>query len=212
VSIISTVTMPVAPNGLANGFPAASLYRLSVEQYHDMIRKGILKDGDPVEMVEGVLVKKMTKNPPHTFATQALRDLLPALLPSGWFVNDQEPVTTEDSQPEPDVAVIRGERRHFLVERRHPGPQDTTLVIEVADSSLDFDQTTKLRAYARSRIPVYWIVNLVDRRVQVYTDPTGPAVDPPTYQQRQDFGPADEVPVVLDGHEVTHIAVRDLLL
>jgi Uma2 family endonuclease len=211
VTVVNTLALPVSPDAGANGFPAATLYRLSVEQYHDMIRQGILKDGDPVELVEGVLVKKMTKNPPHRFATQTLRDLLPRLLPSGWFVDDQEPVTTEDSEPEPDVAVIRGERRHYLEQGRHPGPADTALLIEVADSSLHVDETAMLRAYARARVPVYWIVNLVDRRVQVYTDPSGPA-DDPTFSQRRDYSPTEEVPVVLDGHEVGRIAVRDLLL
>jgi Uma2 family endonuclease len=199
------------PDVRANGFPATALYRLSVEQYHDMIRQGILKDGDPVELVEGILVMKRTKSPRHTFATQTLRDLLPGLLPSGWFVDDQEPVTTQDSEPEPDVAVIRGERRQYLEQDRHPGPSDTALVIEVADSSLHLDETAMLRAYARAGVPVYWIVNLVDRRVQVYTDPTGPA-DEPTYGQRQEFAETDEVPVRLDGREVGRIAVRALLL
>ncbi len=211
---MSTAIIPpltARPEAKANAFPAPLLYRLSVQQYHDMIRQGILKDGDPVELVEGVLVLKMTKNPPHRFATQTLRDLLPDLLPSGWFVDDQEPVTTEDSEPEPDVAVIRGSRRQYLEQGRHPGPQETALAVEVADSSLGFDETGKLHTYARAQIPVYWIVNLVDRRIQVYTDPTGP-IDEPTYGHRQDFGPAEEVPVVLDGREVGRIPVRDLLL
>jgi Uma2 family endonuclease len=207
---MSVISTPL-PDVRANGFPATALYRLSVEQYHDMIRQGILKDGDPVELVEGVLVMKKTKNPSHCFATQTLRDLLHGLLPTGWFVDDQEPVTTQDSEPEPDIAVIRGQRRQYLEQDRHPGPRDTALVIEVADSSLHIDETAMLRAYARASVPVYWIVNLVDRRVQVYTAPTGPA-DPPTYGQRQDFGPAEEVPVVLDGHEAGRIAVSDLLL
>ena len=204
------VISPSLPDVRANGFPPAALYRLSVEQYHDMIRQGILKDGDPVELVEGVLVLKMTKNPPQTFATQSLRDLLPRLLPPGWFVDDQEPVTTQDSEPEPDISVVRGDRRHYLEQDRHPGPQDTALVIEVSDSSLHVDETVKLRAYARASTPIYWIVNLVDGRVQVYTDPTGPA-DEPTYGQRLDFGPADQVPVLLDGQEVGRIRVGDLL-
>ncbi len=199
------------PDIRANGLPATALYRLSVEQYHDMIRQGILKDGDPVELVEGILVMKRTKNLPHRFATQTLRDLLLDLLPSGWFVDDQEPVTTLDSEPEPDIAVIRGERRQYLISDRHPGPEETALVVEVAESSLHMDETVLLRAYARARVPVYGIVNLVDRRVQVYTDPTGPA-DAPTYRQRRDYADTEEVPVILDGREVGRIAVRDLLL
>src|SRR5205823_1917874 len=99
----------------------------------------------------------------------------------------------------------------YLEQDRHPGPRDTALVIEVAESSLHIDETAMLRACARARVPVYWIVNLVNRRVQVYTDPTGPAEEP-AYGQRQDYPETYEVPVVLDGHEVGRIAVRDLLL
>jgi Uma2 family endonuclease len=187
------------------------LYRLSVEQYHAMIRHGILKSGDPIELIEGVLVQKMTKNPPHSFATQLLRDLLPRMVPPGWFVSDQEPVTTSDSEPEPDVTIVRGERRQYLEQDRHPGPADTALVIEVAESSLPGDRGPKGRVYARAAIPEYWIVNLVERRVEVYTDPTGPA-DEPGYRQERDFAADEEVPVTLDGQEVGRVRVGDLLL
>ena len=85
------------PDVRANGFPAAALYRLSVDQYHDMIRQGILKDGDPVELVEGVLVQEMTINPPHDFATQTLRDVLgplaapePRYTPAAFAVSPSE--------------------------------------------------------------------------------------------------------------------------
>jgi Uma2 family endonuclease len=175
-----------------------------------MARAGVLAEGEPVELLEGLLVRKMTIHPPHTFAVETLRDLLPPLLPRGWFANGQQPATTTDSEPEPDAYVARGERRAYVAEGRHPGPQDLALVVEVADASLRRDQTVKLRIYARAGVAVYWIVNLVDRRVEVYTDPTGPA-DEPLYRSRQDIGPDGEVPVVLDGREVGRIAVRDVL-
>src|SRR5262245_49846698 len=101
--------------------PDEPVWRLTVEQYHEMLRAGILHDGCPVELLEGVLVAKMTKYPPHTPATQLLREALAHLLPDGWFVNDQEPITTLDSEPEPDVSVVRGRRRDF--QDRHPGPE-----------------------------------------------------------------------------------------
>jgi Uma2 family endonuclease len=175
-----------------------------------MARAGILAEDEPVELLEGLLVKKMTIHPPHTFAVEALRDLLPTLLPPGWFANAQQPTTTTDSEPEPDGYVARGARRDYVAQGRHPGPQDLALVIEAADSSLAQDQTVKLRIYAAAGIAVYWIVNLIDRRVQVYTSPTGPAAEP-TYRTRQDFGHADEVPLVIEGREVGRIPVRDLL-
>jgi hypothetical protein len=104
--------------------------------------------------------------------------------------------------------VVRGPRR--LYANRHPGPADTALAAEVAESSLSHDRNFKGPLYARANIPVYWIINIVDARVEVYTDPTGP--DPnPRYRQRQDYGPGEEVPLVLDGVEVGRIPVRDLL-
>lgn len=182
--------------------------RLSVDQYHKMMRTGILRSGDPIEFLEGLLVIKMSKNPPHVFANSRLHDLLSQLVPAGWFVNSQDPITTLESEPEPDGSVIRGSRRDYL--NRHPAPQDVGLIGEVADSSLTYDRGIKKRVYARAAIPVYWIINLEDRCIEVYTDPTGPA-DEPDYRQRQVFGENDLVPVVLDGMEVGKLEVKALL-
>jgi len=134
------------------------IWRLSVDQYHAMIQAGILTEDDPVELLEGWLVTKMSKNPRHTFVTQLARDVVASLLPPGWYVNAQEPVTTKDSEPEPDVAVVRGNRRQYI--DHHPGPQDIALVVEVADSSLQRDRSLKKRLYAAAGIPVYWIVKV----------------------------------------------------
>jgi len=195
---------PAAPSSIA----AEDLYRLSVEQYHQMIAAGILTPEDRVELLEGLLVRQMTKGPPHTLSTQLLRDALPQVLPVSWFVNDQEPIAAVVSEPEPDAAVVRGDRRQYA-DRRSEAP-DVALVVEVADTSLARDRGTKKRSYARSNIPVFWIVNLVDRRIEVYTEPTGPA-EQPDYRQYQEFDPDDTLPVVIDGREVGRLAVKDVL-
>jgi Uma2 family endonuclease len=117
-------------------------------------------------------------------------------------------VTIDESEPEPDVSVVRGDTRSYLT--RHPGPSDTGLVVEVADESLVRDRGVKKRLYARARSPHYWIVNLIDRQVEVYSDPTGPA-DKPDYRLRRIYGGDERVPVILDGVEVGTIAIRDLL-
>lgn len=185
-------------------------YRLTVEQYHAMGRYGILGADDKVELLEGMLVQKMVKHPPHRFATQMLRDLLGSIVPAGqWFVDDQEPVTTSDSEPEPDLMIVHGTRRQYLAADRHPGPADVRVVIEVSDSTLPTDRGVKRRVYARAGVPQYWIVNVAERQVEVYSDPTGP--DPaPAYRQRRDFTVGDEVPVVLDGVAVGHVRVAEL--
>lgn len=188
--------------------PDVPIHRLTVEQYEAMIGTGILTEDDPVELLEGWLVEKMTKNPPHMVANALILRVFPRLLPPGWFLAMQDPIATMDSLPEPDATVIRGEPRDYLQTR--PDTANIGLVVEVADTSLDQDRGAKKRIYARASIPVYWIVNLVERQIEVYTESTGPTAEP-TYGQRQDYGPADTISLVLDGVAGGSLAVSELL-
>ncbi len=156
--------------------PTDPIWRLSVEQYHAMIRAGILTDDDPVELLEGWLVYKMPKNPPHRLVTRLTREALERIVPAGWFVDAQEPITTETSEPEPDVTVPRGTRRQYA--DHHPRPEELALLVEVSDTTLARDRGSRKRIYARARIPVSWIINLQERQIEVYTEPTGPADEP----------------------------------
>ena len=185
-----------------------SHYRLSVDQYRAMAEQGILTKDDRIELLEGWLIAKMGKNPPHMVAKNLTRNALAAIMPAQWFVTTEDPVISVDSEPEPDIAIVRGFIRDYL--DRTPGPRDVALVVEVAESSLSRDRSRKKRLYARSEFAVYWIINLVNRRIEVYSRPTGPTRKP-DYLGRQDFGPDDLIPLVIDGHEVARIAVRDLL-
>lgn len=188
--------------------PADPVWRLSVDQYHAMIRAGILTDDDPVELLEGWLVPKMPKNPPHRAATRLARKALEGLVPAGWYVDAQEPITLEDSEPEPDVTIIRGDTRQYL--DRHPGAKDLALLVEVSDTTLNRDRGTKKRLYAAATVPVYWIINLEEKQGEIYTDPTGPSAEP-DYRQRHDYALAAVVPLVIEGREAGRLAVRDLL-
>jgi len=203
----STSPLSLTPEKIA-AVPTEVIWRLSVDQYHAMLRAGILTEDDPVEMLEGWLVTKMPRNPQHRVVTQLTREALARLLPGGWYVDAQEPITTVDSEPEPDVTVVRGERRQYL--DRHPGPQDVALVVEVADSSLQKDRSSKKRIYAAAGIREYWIVNLIEGQFEVYTEPSGPS-EQPDYRQHRKYGPSDTVPVIIDGHEVGRLAVQALL-
>ncbi len=147
----------------------------------------------------------MPKKPAHSFTTQEARDGLAQVLPPGWLVNLQEPITTADSEPETDLAVVRGDRRRFR--KRHPGPKDVGLVAEVADTTLQRDRGPKKRI--RALIPVYWIINLAKKNVEVYTEPTGPAPKP-DYRQRHDYHHGEEIPLRLHGKEIGRLAVADL--
>jgi hypothetical protein len=184
--------------------PTVPVFPLSVEQYHAMIDQGILTDDDPIELLSGLLVPKMPKHPPHRAATNLTRTALESILPPGWHVDSQEPITLADSEPEPDVVVMRGQIRDYS--NRHPGPSDLGLVVEVADSTLDRDRGLKLEIYATNGVAIYWIVNLVDRRVEVYSRPAGK-----TYAAKQELGPADEISVTIDGQIVGRIHVSDIL-
>lgn len=205
-----SVTTPSVPPASGNStlVPIDVIWRFSIDQYHAMIRAGILTEDDPVELLEGWLVTKMPKNPHHRVATRLIRQALEGIIPTGWYVDTQEPLTTADSEPEPDVMVVRGETRQYL--DRHPGPQDVALVVEVADSTLQRDRFLKKRLYAAAGIQLYWIVNLPDSQIEVYNEPSGPG-EPPDYHQQQNYGLSDSVPVVIEGRDLGHLAVRELL-
>jgi len=160
---MSTTDLDVLPE------PPEAVFRLSVEQYHTMIEAGVFADDERVELLEGILVRKMSKNPPHRIVVGNLLELMFKTLPAGWHYQSQDPVTLSDGEPEPDGAVARGARGDYR--GGHPTPADVPLVIEVADSSLRLDRGIKLRSYARAGIGEYWIVNLVDGVVEVYTRP-----------------------------------------
>ena len=187
--------------------PQAGSYRLSVHQYERMGEAGILTEEDRVELVGGDLVRKMTKGQPHTAAIVETRDALLRVLPSGWHLQQEGPVRIPPfDEPEPDLAVVRGRSRDYVALKRPPEPQDIAMVIEVADASLGRDRGEKRRAYAQGRIPIYWIVNLVDRRLEVYTKPQDLG-----YADCQVLGPDEAVPVVIDQSIVGSISVAELL-
>jgi len=182
--------------------------RFSVDAYHRLIETGILREGEPVELLEGWIVTKMGRNPPHDLAVSLAEYEIDRRLPAAWFRRVQSAVTTAGSEPEPDIAVVRGPRRRYA--KQHPTPQDTALGVEVADTSLAHDRGFKASVYAKASIPVYWIINIPESHVEVYTDPTGPGPSP-CYRQRQDFRLGTDIPLVLDGQEVGRIPVQDLL-
>ena len=203
-----TVSVPTQPAAPPTPPRSRALRRFSVVEYRRLIQDGLLTEGEPIELLEGWIVHKMTRNPPHDVAPGLAGDAIAGRLPAGWHVREQAAITTADSEPEPDLAVARGVRRDYKI--RHPGPTDLALVVEIAESSLADDRDIKNRIYARAGIAVYWIVNPVRGQVEVYTDPTGP--DPnPVYRRRDDFGPNDAVSFAIPGHPATQIPVHELL-
>ena len=184
--------------------PTDPIFRLSVDQYHDMIRSGILTPYDRVELLEGWLVPKMSKNPPHRVATELAADALRSIVPAGWYVTTQEPVTTSTSEPEPDISVVKGRPRDYV--NRHPGPEHLAMLVEIADSSIGRDKGINRLAYARAGVPVYWIVDVIERRVEICMRPTG-SVEQPGYGLVESYGQDEMLPVSIGGQEIGRIAV-----
>jgi len=204
VSTVSTITPPQAFQSPA---PLASpaVYRFTVDEFE---RIADSLDDDQVELIDGYVLGRGEMKPSHVLATELLKVRIQPMLPSDRFVREDKPVRIPDfDEPRPNIAIVRGDPRVYA--HRRPGPQDVSLLVEVSDSTLSRDRGEKWVNYARSGIPVYWIVNLVDRQVEVYTDPTAIG-----YGSRVVYAHllgAPNVPVVIDGVEVGQIAAADIL-
>jgi Uma2 family endonuclease len=186
----------------------AGFRRFSVAEYERLTELGLLTEDDNLELIEGYLVHKMARNPPHDGTLQEVGAAISAAVPAGWIVRDQKALTLPDSVPEPDLAVVRRDPGRYMT--RHPNSSDAGLIVEVADSTVDSDRIDKGRIYARANIPTYWIINIPDRQIEVYTSPSGPTAAP-AYASRQDFKPGQDLPLVLDGAVVAHLPVAALL-
>lgn len=142
--------------------------RWSRAEYGRLIDAGILHEDDPIELVDGHLIVREPQHTPHAVATQLAQEALGRVFGRGWCVRVQLPVALDpSSEPEPDVAVVRGAPRDFLVDH----PSRPALIVEVSDESLGFDRATKGRLYARARVREYWIVNLRARVLEVRRRP-----------------------------------------
>jgi Uma2 family endonuclease len=183
------------------------LHRFTIDQYHRLTETGILTAKDRVELLEGWIIEKMTFNPPHNATIIRVNRRLTLLLPEEWLLQVQGAVTLRDSEPEPDFAVIRGPESQYST--RKPVARDVAIVIEAADSSLLEDRRYKTVLYAAARIAEYWIINLVNLRIEVHTQPR--AGKSPQYRQTRNYGLDEVIPLVLEGMEIARIPVRDLL-
>jgi len=200
---VTTQTARLPYQGTMAGFR-----RFSVAEYHRLIELGILTEDDNLELLDGYLVHKMSRNPPHDAAIQKGTKRWLRLLPPGWDLRVQSAITLTESEPEPDFAVVRGDENAYVT--RHPTAADIGLVVEVSDSTLVGDRDDKGRIYARAGIACYWIVNLNDRQVEVYTSPSGPVPDP-KFAHRADYRGSDSVSLHLGGTTMVQVAVQDLL-
>lgn len=189
--------------------PGVPRRRYTVDEYHALIESGRIDERDRLELLEGWIVDKMPQNAGHALTIERLLLAIAKLLPDGWSIRGQSPITTLDSEPEPDLAVIRLKRR--AISQSHPQPRDVALVVEVSDSRLLDDRNVKGRVYARSLIPYYWIVNLQRRCVEVYSDPAGPDALEPGYRSKTVVPSRGQVDVVIEGQSVGKVALKSIL-
>jgi Uma2 family endonuclease len=200
---------PSANGHLPPVVSALPVRRFTIREYQKLLDVGVFQSGDPYELLNGVIVAKMPQNGPHASASSRLERRLNKLLPDEWLVRAGKPLTVPSSEsvPEPDIAVVSGPEDKY--DARHPAPNEVALLVEVSDSSLGRDTGEKLAVYARARVPQYWVMNVKERVIEVYTDPKGGKA--PAYRTRTDYTGTDSVPVVVAGHALGSIAVKDLL-
>ena len=167
--------------------------RFTIDDYHRLIELGFLTEADKVELIRGELVQMASKGTPHTVCGAILCQQLDRLLVDR-VVRGQDPITLPDnSEPEPDVVIARGNHLDYLP--HHPYPEDILLVIEIADSTLRYDQTTKLGLYAEAGISNYWIVNLNARQLECYSQPYQDAQSEYNYLNKQIYLPNQSVSI-----------------
>ncbi len=203
---MSTVTPgePMTPQADPSWIPAP-LYRLSLDQYEAMVASGVFTGHERFHLINGFLVAKMTQNDLHATTDELCGQALGRAIPAGWHVRAAKPIRipSQASKPEPDRCVARGNIRDYL--HRSPEPADIALVVEVSDSSLIEDRK-QAAMYAGGGIPVCWIVNLVDRQIEVYRNP-----GPTGYQSRQDYHAGDSIPITIGSQALSPIAVNEIL-
>src|SRR5262245_53218635 len=136
---VGTVELEV--NGVppvADAVPPFPVRRFTVDEDYRMLQAGVFQSGDPYELLEGWIVRKMPHNPPHDGTIELVDDQIRPRLPAGWRLRIQSAVDTADSAPEPDLAVVRGTAGSYV--KKHPVPGDVALIVEVSDTTLDRDR------------------------------------------------------------------------
>lgn len=177
--------------------------RWTREEYERLVALGVLGEDERVQLVEGEIVEMSPQSALHATAVRLVEEALRGVTGAGFDVRVQLPLALgSDSEPEPDVAVVRGGVRDYR--DRHPTGQDTVLVVEVADATWRFDREHKGRVYAAAGIPEYWIVNLESGALEVYRDSEGG-------QYRQQLAKAAEDTVAPLFAPQVQVRVSDLL-
>lgn len=167
--------------------PEVVRFRFTVEEYEQMIATGILTEDDRVELIWGEIVEMSPINVRHAAVVKRLNAYFTTALAGRAIVGIQDPIRLgNDSEPQPDLTLLRPRDDYYA--SGHPGPEDVWLLVEVADTTLNFDRSVKLPLYAGAGITEVWIVNLADDRIEVYRRPQGDA-----YRTRRSAAPGEVI-------------------
>jgi Uma2 family endonuclease len=143
----------------------------TIEEYHHIVEAGIFHPEERVELIAGQIIRMSAKGTAHTAAVRRTARVLRHLLENQAEVYTQDPIQLDDSsEPEPDIAVVRIDSLDYA--DHHPTPLEVYLIIEVADSSLRYDCEPKAKAYAQSGIADYWVLDVNERKLHVFREPT----------------------------------------
>jgi Uma2 family endonuclease len=145
-----------------------TLYQWSLEDYHRIIETGILSDR-AVELLEGEIVQMSPEGPLHTFTNHEIAKYLRQLLDGLAEVREAHPITLDNSEPEPDLAVVHLPNTNYIT--HHPYPPEIYLLIEISNSTLTDDLERKKQIYARNGIAEYWVIDLQNRKLWVFRNP-----------------------------------------
>lgn len=160
--------------------------RFTVKEYYRLAEFGILDRDSRVELIEGDIIEMPPIGPPHASAVNELARILNAKVGEKAKVTVQSPILLgESTHPQPDVCLVKPVDVYF---HRHPEPEEVLLIIEVSDSSVEFDRSTKGRLYSRAWIPEYWLIDIPGQRVEVYSSP-----GPDGYTEKQELGRGDRI-------------------
>lgn len=185
--------------------PMRKTHRFSVAEFENMIDMGFFADGRRAELIRGEVIDKMGQGDLHDIGIETINRFLSTTLPNTVSVRCQCSLTLAESVPLPDIVVCETIKKR---RGRHPVPGNTFIVVEVSDSTLAEDRTTKLELYAENGIPEYWIVNLADDCVEVYTRPVAAEL---RYESKIIYGRGQSVPLAIAGVAPASIAVDSML-
>lgn len=177
--------------------------RFTVDEYYKMAGIGILKDGERTELIDGEVIEMSPMGVPHSSAVMRVTAFFTSALKDKVTVAVQLPVRLNAfNEPQPDIGLLR--LRKDFYRSRHPGPGDVLLILEISDTSLRYDRDVKLGVYAASRIPEFWVLDLVENALLVFREPARGAYATSQKFQREDFVSMLAFPDI-------RIAVSDLL-